>query len=204
MFPKLFLLKYLLLKKHDYLDFIQFGNKQKPACLLDARFALNPLFVYFCKKLHVPLFYLKDKSDTAIFVSYSISFDIFREAWKNDDHEKIGLILGYPSCCVENYSKNNLATAHSKTSYYELYKKQILRSQLVKKYYTNITMYPLDPHRMCSHIPCSWSCVKTLDNNRERKKIWDYQPKRLKLWVDATYNFVTRKPSVPLSEIIFQ
>ena len=191
MIQKFFFTKYLLLKNYDYLDFIQFLNKQKPSCLLDAKyFAFNPLIKFLCNQLDISCKYFKyDDTSGALFISHIYSYHHLKEAWKDKDHYHVGKVLGYPECCVSAYIDKKLAHAHEHAIYHEFYKEDLWTSETA-----DILMYPLYPFRIYNHIPCSWSCQKTLENNKIRKKIWNYQPDQLFLWIDQDFNFITKKP----------
>ena len=200
MIQKSFFTKYLLLKNYDYLDFIQFLNKEKSSCLLDAKyFAFNPLIKFLCKRLNIPCYYFKyDTTAHAVFMSHTYSYDHLTGAWRDGDHYHIGKILGYPECCIENYIDYDLASAHQQSIYYKLYKNDLWTSEEV-----SILMYPLYPFRIYNHIPCSWSCKQTLANNKRRKQIWNYQPHQLSLWIDKDFNLTLKKPDPFLHTIEF-
>ena len=200
MIQKFFFTKYLLLKNYDYLDFIQFLRGEKSSCLLDAKhLALNPLIKSLCSQLNIPCKYFKySETGRGLFISYIYSYDDFKRAWESNDHYRIGKILGYPECCIKAYVLNDLSFAHETASYHQFYKEDLWASEK-----TDILMYPLYPFRIYNHIPCSWTCNKTLKNNKRRKQIWNYQPSSLTLWLNNDFNLITQKPTSFLKMIEF-
>jgi len=137
--------------------------------------------IYFHTDLNLENFLILDNK------LYVVDIDL--EAWKDKDHYHVGKVLGYPECCVSAYIDKKLAHAHEHAIYHEFYKEDLWTSETA-----DILMYPLYPFRIYNHIPCSWSCQKTLENNKIRKKIWNYQPDQLFLWIDQDFNFITKKP----------
>ncbi len=200
MIQKFFFTKYLLRKNYDYLDFIQFLRGEKSSCLLDTKyFVFNPLIKSLCNQLNIPCNYFKyDNTSGALFISHSYSYDDMKIAWESGDHYSVGKILGYPECCIKAYIDKKLAYAHEHIIYHEFYKEDLWMSEKI-----DILMYPLHPFRIYNHIPCSWSCEKTLDNNKKRKKIWNYQPNQIFLWIDNDFNFTSTKPNSFLYTIEF-
>jgi len=200
MIQKFFFTKYLLLKNYDYLDFIQFLNEEKSSCLLDAKYlSFNIYLKFLCNQLNIPYTYFKyDNTSKGLFISYHYSYDYLKKAWENNDHYRIGQILGYPECCIDTYITKKLANAHQNANYHEFYKEDLWKSEKI-----DILMYPLYPFRIYNHIPCSWTCTKTLENNKRRKQIWNYQPSNLTLWLDNDFKLVTQKPTSFLNKFEF-
>jgi len=82
--------------------------------------------------------------------------------------KEFGLLLGYPSCCVENYDKVNIL--------------QSLRPYICNKipFYTNILLTGTGSNcRLMSHSLCSFNCKKTIELDKKilnvlKKEIPDY------------------------------
>jgi len=85
------------------------------------------------------------------------------------DHETIGALLGFPSCCREFFTE---AWLNFKDPMYQIAKNS---AKIEKDNYLKTTMYMeaqqlmrYKGFRITSHLPCSFDCSKT----RERAKIW--------------------------------
>jgi len=82
--------------------------------------------------------------------------------------KEFGLLLGYPSCCVENYDKVNILKS--------------LKPYTCNKilFYTNILLTGTGSNcRLASHSLCSFNCKKTIELNKKilkvfKKEIPDY------------------------------
>ncbi|HDH07366.1 MAG TPA: DUF483 domain-containing protein, partial [Thermoproteales archaeon] len=69
---------------------------------------------------------------------------------------KLGKLLGYPPCCVENYSKLGPLNAWYK------FQQELIRRGLDQK-------MPIE-YWVCYHVPCSLTCSKTIELGRKYLK----------------------------------
>jgi len=76
------------------------------------------------------------------------------------DHRNLGLVLGYPECCVEFFVKYEPVQSKLTNDYVDL----ILRKSKGRKFqfYTNICKRDFDI-TLLNHFPCSFGCKKSIE-----------------------------------------
>ena len=76
------------------------------------------------------------------------------------DHKNIGLLLGYPDCCVDFFAKYEPVQSQLTNDYVDF----ILKNSKGRRFqfYTNICKRDFDI-TLLNHFPCSFGCKKSID-----------------------------------------
>lgn len=91
-----------------------------------------------------------------------------------NNYKNLGLILGYPECCVEFFAKHEPVQSKLTNDYVDL----ILRKSKGRKFqfYTNICKRDFDI-TLLNHFPCSFGCKKSIQlAKRHLDIIRKYEP----------------------------
>jgi len=94
------------------------------------------------------------------------------------DHKNLGLILGYPECCVNFFIKYEPVKSNLTNDYVDI----VLKNSKGRKFqfYTNICKRDFDI-TLLNHFPCSFGCKKSIDLAKKHlETIKEYEPELAK------------------------
>jgi cyclic pyranopterin phosphate synthase len=111
-----------------------------------------------------------DSKEGMIYAYVSKSEELLEKAkvyegydFNTHNHKKFGRLLGYPSCCIDFFLKNN------KRPHPEFVNRAIEKSNKFSFYLNNLLWGT--PYHIISHFPCSYDCKESIEYAKKAFKI---------------------------------
>jgi len=96
-----------------------------------------------------------------VYISKNANKAIMADAYEiKNDHRSLGMLLGYPQCCVDFYSRNRASMATTDNDFLRATIKD--SKEYRYPYFNNISKRSMDL-TLLNHFPCSFRCEASME-----------------------------------------